>query len=377
LLAWGIFSICYGDASSREGGVMSTVPTYPGVYISEQDGAVISVNSAATCVPVFAVGGADSNTNGLFKTATRIYSWLDWLNKKGDKNKLDYLEDKVLRSYFENGGGPCYVVAVAFMAAQVPDFADITLLVASGLDISAAVTALCVDGSGLFAILDGPQTQITSTYDPSTSYTANPDAAVYYPWILTSWSTDPVPPSGAIAGIYCSTDRTRGVWKAPANVVLKGGVQPEFLVSDDLQGKFNTGLAINMIRNLDSRGAVVWGARTLKGSDTDWQYISVRRLFNSAQKDIKTAMKSWVAQPNYQPTWTKLGAAISNYLYGLWQSGALVGKTEAEAYSVDIGTNTMTQADIDAGKLIAKVGMAAVRPAEFIFLEFTSAVNQT
>ncbi|MFM0737083.1 phage tail sheath C-terminal domain-containing protein [Paraburkholderia xenovorans] len=356
---------------------MSAVPTYPGVYISEQDGAVISVNSAATCVPIFAVGGADSNTKDLFDTATRIYSWLDWLNKKGDKTKLDYLEDKVLRSYFENGGGPCYVVAVASMATQVPDFADITLLVASGLDISKAVRTLCVDGSGLFAILDGPQTQITSTYDPSTSYTANPDAAVYYPWILTSWSTDPVPPSGAIAGVYCSTDRTRGVWKAPANVALKGGVQPEFLVSDDLQSHFNTGLAINMIRNLDSRGAVVWGARTLQGSDAYWQYISVRRLFNSAQKDIQAAMNSWVTQPNYQPTWAKVGAAISNYLYGLWQRGALVGKTEAEAYFVDIGTDTMTQADIDAGKLIAKVGMAAVRPAEFIFLKFTSAVNQT
>lgn len=202
---------------------MSTELTYPGVYVIESDDLAISVNFAATAVPIFALDNASPNTSGLFNTATMISSWLDWTRKKGSKDNFTYVEDGVLRLYFANGGGPCYVVSASTLAAQVPLHEDITLIVSAGQNISAQVGTLCQEGKGLFAILDGPKTEITSTYDPSISYTANPYAAVYYPWFTPSWANKPIPASGAMAGIYCSTDRTRGVWKAPANVVIRGG----------------------------------------------------------------------------------------------------------------------------------------------------------
>ncbi|MDA8481211.1 phage tail sheath family protein, partial [Citrobacter sp. Awk 4] len=124
------------------------------------------------------------------------------------------------------------------------------------------------------------------------------------------------------------------------------------------------------------RGYLVWGARTLAGtqtnSDLSWRYISVRRLFNSAERDIRGAMQGLVFEPNNQPTWQKASNAIENYLYGLWRQGALAGATPEESYSVQIGLGTtMTQEQINQGQMIASVGIAAARPAEFIILQFT------
>ena len=119
---------------------------------------------------------------------------------------------------------------------------------------------------------------------------------------------------------------------------------------------------------------MVWGARTLAAAtgDTSWRYIPVRRLFNSAERDIKKTMQTMVFEPNSQPTWEKVRSAIENYLYHLWTQGAFAGATAKDAYFVQIGLNvTMTQDQINQGQMIATVGMAAVRPAEFIILQFT------
>jgi len=353
---------------------MPTDVSYPGVYVAEADGVNLSVYPVATAVPIFALNNTSDNNKGKFDVATKVYSWADWLNKKGDKDHVSYVEDGVLKFYFANGGGPCYVVNHSKLEAQVPLYDDITLIASAGQDISTQVATLCQDGNSLFAILDGPDTEITSAYNPGDSFTANPYAAVYYPWFRPDWTDKDIPPSGAIAGIYCSTDRTRGVWKSPANVAIQGGAVLTYSVTDDLQGQFNSGMAINMIRVLDSRGPAVWGARTLEDSD-NWRYICVRRLFNSAEKDIKTALRPMVFEPNNAPTWEKVRSAIGNYLHQLWRQGALVGATEAQAYFVDIGEGTtMSADDIAQGKMIVRVGMAAVRPAEFVILEFTQDV---
>jgi phage tail sheath protein FI len=132
----------------------------------------------------------------------------------------------------------------------------------------------------------------------------------------------------------------------------------------------------DMIRTFDNLATVIWGARTLDDSD-DWRYVSVRRHFNSVERDIGTAMQPMVFEPNNRPTWEKVRSAITNYLYSLWKSGALVGGTEKEAYFIEIGEGiTMTSDDIAQGKMIVKVGMSAVRPAEFIVLQFTQDVGQ-
>lgn len=185
-------------------------------------------------------------------------------------------------------------------------------------------------------------------------------------------------PVFAVAGAYCLTDGTRGVWKAPANVALTGVIGlcdqtgKEVFVSDTL----NTDLmkaSINAIRFFTGEGYRIWGARTLTEPEkTDWRYIPVRRLFNSAETDIRDAMRMAVFEPNSPPTWEIVRAAIDNYLHSLWQQGALAGDKPEDAYFVRVGLNvTMTATDIADGKMIVKVGMAAVRPAEFIILEFS------
>ncbi|CAE6697732.1 hypothetical protein R69927_03398 [Paraburkholderia domus] len=354
---------------------MSTLVTYPGVYVYETPGSAPLVSAGAPTVPVFPIP-ISANNQHLFDNATRVNSWADWVGKKGHQGNYTYIEDYSLKIYFENGGGPCYVVSLPSLAEQVPQFDDINLIVSAGQEIASQVNSLCQDGKGLFAILDGPKTEITSAYDPSLSYTPNPHVAIYYPWFKASWADELIPVSAAVAAIYCVTDRTRGVWKAPANFSIQGDVQPQFAVTDDLQGQFNKGLAINMIRVIDGRGPVVWGARTLDDSD-NWRYIAVRRLFNSAERDIKAAMQSMVFEPNNPPTWEKVRSSVANYLHGLWRQGALAGTTEAEAYFVEIGEGvTMTADDIAQGKMIISVGMAAVRPAEFIVLQFAQSVAQ-
>ncbi|NRN27590.1 phage tail sheath family protein [Photorhabdus heterorhabditis] len=198
----------------------------------------------------------------------------------------------------------------------------------------------------------------------------------YDKWQAANVPTTPItlPPSAAVAGAYAATDASRGVWKAPANVALNNA-KPNKVITDDKQGAMNKA-GINAIRHFTGKGTLIWGARTLKESD-DWCYIPVRRLFNSAERDIKQAMQVAVFEPNSQPTWERVRSAIDNYLHQLWQQGALVGSNPQEAYFVQIGQGiTMSETDIRDGKMIVKVGMAAVRPAEFIILQFSQNVAQ-
>ncbi|NDO82789.1 phage tail protein [Citrobacter sp. NCU1] len=349
---------------------MTVTTSYPGVYIEEDSSPALSASHLSTVVPVFAVSDK-------FLVITKVNSWLDYLRNKGDGFDDGSVADISIRTYFENGGGPCYVVNKSGLTLQVPLHPDITLLVTAGQQISAdTINSLCNEDHGVFALLDYMDGEITVNTDISATFSENSHAAVYYPNLITSWAAIPVPASALMAAFYYQNDRTRGVWKAPANMAIPAGYQPQYKVTSTLQGKFNSGLAINMLRQVDYRGPVVWGARTLEDSD-NWRYVPVRRLFDSAERDIKTAMQSMVFETNNPPTWEKVRTAITNYLHSLWQQGALVGATEKEAYFVQIGKGlTMTDDDISQGKMIIKVGMAAVRPAEFIILQFSQNVEQ-
>ncbi|MCC8465578.1 MULTISPECIES: phage tail sheath family protein [Photorhabdus] len=377
---------------------MTMSTTYPGVYIEEDASLALSVRTSATAVPIFAV--ADNNKFLSTDAHLRISGWLDYLTRKGEQFNPDDKLDISLRAYFINGGGYCYLVKIKDLVGQVPTLDDVTLLVAAGENITTAVAELCKPGKGLFAIFDGPDVDIakekedgapkpkhrnntTNIKEPENildSYPSTPYGAVYYPWLTAEWGKNKtlvdIPPSAVMAGIYASVDNNRGVWQAPANVAIQGGLQPKYPVTDDLQGQYNQGKALNMIRNFPKSGTLVWGARTLEDSD-NWRYIPVRRLFNSAERDIKNAMSFAVFEPNSQPTWEAVRRAIDNYLYSLWQQGGLVGNKADQAYFVQIGKNiTMTDDEIKQGKMIVKVGMAAVRPAEFIILQFTQSVAQ-
>ncbi len=184
------------------------------------------------------------------------------------------------------------------------------------------------------------------------------------------------PPSGAIAGIYALVDNQRGVWKAPANVSLNGVIAPasSFTASetDALNVDVTSGKSINAIRSFVGKGTLVWGARTLAGNDNEWRYISVRRFFNMVEESIKKSTYWAVFEPNDANTWVKVRGMIENYLTQKWREGALAGAAPKDAFFVRCGLGvTMNAQDILEGRMNVEIGMAVVRPAEFIILKFS------
>lgn len=185
-----------------------------------------------------------------------------------------------------------------------------------------------------------------------------------------------MPASSAVVGKYAEVDNTRGVWKAPANIGIDFAVQPEKLVTHKEQENLNVdtlaGKSINVIRSFTGRGpAIIWGARTLAGNDNEWRYISVRRFFNMVEESAKNATERFVFEPNDRNTWIRVKSMLENYLSQQWKAGALMGTTTREAFYVKIGLGeTMTELDVWEGRMIVEIGMAVVRPAEFIILRF-------
>ena len=185
-----------------------------------------------------------------------------------------------------------------------------------------------------------------------------------------------LPPSAAVAGVYARVDRDRGVWKAPANVSLASVLAPTVKITNDAQENFNvdptSGKSINIIRSFTGKGTLIWGARTLAGNDNEWRYIQVRRLFNMIEESVQKAIAFFVFESNNGITWLKVKSVIENYLDGLWRQGALAGTTPEQAYFVSVGLGkSMTAQDVLEGRMIIEIGIAAVRPAEFIILKFS------
>lgn len=191
-----------------------------------------------------------------------------------------------------------------------------------------------------------------------------------------------LPPASSVAGIYASVDRDRGVWKAPANVPVSNVVAPDVKVTDADQDGLNidvtAGKSINVIRAFTGKGTLVWGARTLAGNDNEWRYVSVRRFFNMVEESVKKATYQFVFEPNDANTWVKVRAMIENYLTVLWRQGALAGAKPEHAFYVKVGLNiTMTAQDILEGYMNVEIGMAVVRPAEFIVLKFSHKMQES
>lgn len=188
-----------------------------------------------------------------------------------------------------------------------------------------------------------------------------------------------LPPSAAIAGVYARVDRDRGVWKAPANVSLSSVIGPTKQITSAEQEGLNvdpdSGKSINAIRAFPGKGTLVWGARTLAGNDNEWRYIPVRRLFIMIEESARKATAFAVFEPNNATTWLKVRGMLESYLHGLWEQGALQGATPQAAFYVQIGLGrTMTAQDVLEGRMIVEIGVAAVRPAEFIVLRFSHKV---
>jgi len=232
-----------------------------------------------------------------------------------------------------------------------------------------------------FAVLDGPAPRNDTLFDVQAQRQQfdSKYAALYHPWLnisdplpdnLANIQQVPLPPSGHVLGIYARTDIERGVHKAPANEVVRGilGLARTLNKAEhDILNPYPVN--INVIRDFrrDNRGIRVWGARCIS-SDPDYKYVNVRRLMIFIEHSIDRGLQWVVFEPNAEPLWARVRRAIANFLTVVWRNGALEGTSPEQAFFVKCDRETMTQTDIDNGRLICQVGIAPVKPAEFVII---------
>jgi hypothetical protein len=299
------------------------------------------------------------------------------------QNKLAH----AVYGFFNNGGTRCWVARVTAAEKDKVDEAlnafaaidEIALVAAPGIQEQAVQTAVidhCENRQDRFAILDGRQDPETLTVEEIKGEgLKNSDyAALYYPWIQVY---DPAtgnhiaaPPSGHMAGVYARVDAQRGVHKAPANEVIRGALGVSKRLSKADQAGLNPD-GVNVIRNFNG-GVTVWGARTLGGdANSEWKYVPVRRLFNFLRESIEEGTQWVVFEPNTPQLWAKIRRNVSAFLQTVWASGALFGATPEEAFYVRCDETTNTEAVRDQGQVVTEIGVAVVKPAEFVIFRIS------
>ncbi|ANH68293.1 phage tail sheath subtilisin-like domain-containing protein [Mitsuaria sp. 7] len=225
------------------------------------------------------------------------------------------------------------------------------------------------------AVLDSAPAQTPGDMRVARGRVDSKYAALYYPWVvvanpLSRPGRDDIPkeialpPSGFVTGIYARNDIQRGVYKAPANEVVTGALRFESDVNFAQQELLNP-LGVNCLRYLSGRGYRVWGAR-LVSSDPEWKYVSDRRYFNYLEASIDRGTQWAVFEPNGERLWANVRQTISDFLYNEWRNGALLGSTVEQAFFVRCDRSTMTQNDLDNGRLVCLIGVALIKPAEFV-----------
>lgn len=294
--------------------------------------------------------------------------------------------------------------AVDIFTAGGTDLADVATALGLGVgDTDAAVTALYPVGpaatdavniatlarNAALSVIPNFVGLVSSILDSTRSYESTFESTLeevfgFYKNSIIRITEDLsfLPPSATMAGIYASVDASRGVYKAPANVSITGANGLAFTIDNQEQEGLNVdtnaGKSINAIRSFTGKGILVWGARTLAGNDNEWRYINVKRFYNFAEESIKKAVEQFVFESNDANTWTKIKSLISNFLTVQWRSGALAGAKPAHAFFVKVGLGeTMTALDILEGRMIVEIGLAVVRPAEFIILRFSHKMQES
>ena len=256
-------------------------------------------------------------------------------------------------------------------ALELDAFREVAIVYAPGAeyDVAGKVITHCERNRFRFAVVDAlPNRANAAGIEPRGDVADTKYGAFYYPWIHIS---DPrsggrtlVPPGGSVCGIYALTDNTRGVFKAPANETLAGAIDLEYDINTGTQEVLNP-RGVNAIRRFPGRGIRLWGARTMS-SDPLWKYVNVRRLFIFLEASIYNSTQWVVFEPNDPKLWARIKQTVTLFLRTQWREGALLGAKEEDAFSVAVGRETMTEDDILNGRLIIEVGVAPVRPAEFV-----------
>jgi phage tail sheath protein FI len=368
---------------------------HPGVFIEEVYGRVNEIAGVATSIATF-VGRAAKGPMG---KAVLCLSYADFVEKFGGAHPQSELADSV-RLFFENGGSVCYVVRVSLNAfrskasltdqglnalEKVDIFNLMVLPRDSGIteprhrSLLAAAGKYCQKRSA-FLLIDAPESWKSGvTPDAIDDFCAGMvknSSAVFYPRIVVNDAgvSKTTGASGAVAGLIARTDSCNGIWKFPAgsDAKLRGAKDIERNLTAGEIDRLNK-LGINCLRRLPDM-IVNWGARTLDGAEgsiSEWKYVNVRRMFTYFDRSIDRGTQWAVFEHNDELLWVKLRSSIELFLTHLWRRGALQGRTPKEAFYVRCGLgDTMTQNDLDAGRLIIQVGIAPLKPAEFIDLRF-------
>ena len=391
---------------------MATSYLSPGVYVEEVDRGTKPIEAVGTNT----VGFLGESMMGPLNQAVLVTNWTQFVKTYGDFTQSTFLAHAVY-GFFNNGGSRCYVVNVGAPAdldltpadkvaaaekAGAPATAapadkkvdndaryigkdngpgartglkcfeeidEISLVAAPGVTSPAVQDALlthCEVRKDRFAVLDSPEA-VQGGVDKLPRPRDSKYGGYYFPWIQVY---DPergnvfVPPSGHVLGVYARTDNERGVHKAPANEIVRGALGLRYQISRGEQDILNP-RGINCIRLMQGGGIRIWGARTLS-SDPSWRYINVRRLFIMVETSVERATQWVVFEPNDFRLWKRVTRTISAFLTLIWRQGALMGETPEKAFFVKCDEETNPPEVVDVGQLIVEIGLAPVKPAEFV-----------
>lgn len=344
---------------------------FPGVYVPESFSNGPTIEGVSTSVAAF-LGFAEA---GPF-TPTPVGFFDEYLEQFGGYSVPGFLPTAV-QAFFANGGQQCWVlrlpappVDVTDTLAQLQPIPGISLVCCpeehNVPGMTAALVQHCEQMRYRMAILAAPEGSVLAGCPPPEAQSAN--AAYYAPWILAENPAGgpaiTVHPGGHVAGAIVANDLARGVSKAPANLSIADALALERNLTQQEQADLIL-RGINPLRSLPGRGNVIWGARTTS-NDPQWKYINVRRYLLYLEQSIDTGTQWTVFEPNGEPLWTKLQQVIENFLLSEWRNGALCGSKPDQAFFVRCDRTTMTQDDIDSGRLVCLVGVAPIRPAEFV-----------
>lgn len=391
------------------------MPTYltPGVYIEETGSGARPIEAVGTSTAGFV--GVAPNPTARVHEAVAISNWTQFVKEFAPPGSAGTDLSNAVYGFFLNGGSRCYVVNIGSDSQIVGDgrgrkgldrleeIDEVAIVAAPGFTDAASYDALlshCERLRDRVAILDAPEevkdinllTRVATA--PATVKKKKADGepapppeppgptgararqsdggfgAFYFPWItvrdpLSAKDLVNVPPSGHLAGIYARSDATRGVHKAPANELVRGALDVNYHVTHDEQGELNPN-GVNVIRLFATEGVRVWGARTVAASANEWRYLNVRRLFNMIEESIAKSTRWVVFEPNDRLLWKQIKRDVGAFLTLLWRQGALMGRTPEEAFFIQCDEETNPTEVIDAGMVVIVIGIAPVKPAEFV-----------
>ncbi|GHF45083.1 hypothetical protein HNQ07_002215 [Deinococcus metalli] len=382
------------------------MPNYlaPDVYVEEVPGGPRPIEAVGTSTAAFI--GAAPDGNALAQSIRAVTNWSEFQRMYAAQGQAGTDLSQAVYGFFQNGGQRCYVVntgaardlpAALTMVAQRD---DVAIVAAPGFTDAADYDALlshCEALGDRVAILDAAHDvpdvmALTQVARPAPAARAGADApdraspgdlhglrprqsddgygAVYFPWLRVRDPANPsslvdVPPSGHMAGIWARTDATRGVHKAPANEAVRGALDLTYHLTRAEQEQLNSH-GVNCVRFFSTEGVRVWGARTVADSASEFRYLNVRRLFNMIKESIAQSTRWIVFEPNDETLWKSIRRDVSAFLLRLWRDGALMGRTPQEAFFVKCDRETNPPEVINAGQVVTLIGVAPVKPAEFI-----------